>query len=373
MKLLLASLLVLALVSLTSAVVISWEESLEGKIDYRFFYLTMPPEDSGIYDKPTFGLVNGIDAYEYGALGSLTCSSSGLGIAVYYDSNNDDLKEWRCLSINVLPFAGQPTAISPPICGVTVSDGVPAQWNATSGEWVCGDYNQVLTLSTRLDGSQCQTADFLQYYGVIDAIRCVSPNDINPADTDQSSSKRDEVQLAERVDITADKKWFTIMTDYDITTLTSRPWNYWRWQPFMNYDSSPGSSLISTPPKALPFNSSLLAVTVASFKVSSYTFVILAPTGSNTLTISVSKLSAGLSETTITNSLVFDSVSATSGQVTYSLSGNAQTIAAPGEAFVGGVSSKTWGALPQSSDRHMVALTFWIQTLQSFTSFFPLA
>lgn len=372
MKLLLTILLAIALFSVTQGVVISWEESLEGKIDYRLFYLTISHEDSGTYYKPAFGLINGIDGYEYGALGSLDCPQTGISVAAYHDINGDDINEWRCYSVNILPFAHLPSEPSPPICGPLAPSGIPAIYNLTAGAYECGTYNQILTLATREDISvACGTADFLMYYESVDEIRCVNPQDISPDLTLQARDVRD-VDLEERVDTRNDKKWYNIMSDMEVTTVTTKTWNNWKWIPFMNYDSTSASSAIPTPPFVLPFSCTLLAVTVVSFKISSYTFSIVAPVTGDHFTVTASRLSSGLTATTISDTMIFDSISATSGQVTFNMAGNPQAGASAGESFVAGVSNKVWTALPSTSDRHVVAITLWMQTSQSFTAYWPL-
>jgi len=305
-------------------------------------------------------------------LGSLTCGTSTLGIAVYMDSDDDDLNEWVCGSINLLPFAEQGGGVpSPPICSIGAPTGTPAIYNLTAGAWECGTYNQILTLATREDISiSCGTADFLMMYESVDQIRCVNPIDIDPADT--LTSRDVHEMLAERVDVNNDKKWYTVMSGYDVTTQSSRPWNFWRWTPFLNYDSTSGSSLVSSPPISLPFASTLIAATIASFRVSSYTYVIAPPASSDTFTIVISKLSSTLAETVVSNTLAFNSISATSGQVTFGFTGNANANCVAGETFVAGITGRSWTVFSTSSDRHLVTVTLWIQTSESFTDFWPL-
>lgn len=372
MKLLFTILLVLALVSVTQGVIMSWEESLEGKIDYRFFFLHVPGSDGSGFDKPTFTLVNGIESYEYGALGSLDCSQTGFSVAAYSNWNHDGKFVWRCISANILPWVKLPGIIEPPPCSTQSPSGIPAIWNATTRGWQCGTYNQILTLATREDiGVSCSTADFLMMYDSVNEIRCVNPQDIDPSLTLQSRDA--PVEFEERVDVRSDKKWYNIMSDMDATNSVTKSWNNWKWTPFMNYDSTSGSSAIPTPPVALPFDSTLLAVTFASFKLSSYIYVILPPTTTDHFTGVVTKLSSTLGQTTVSNTLNFDSISATSGQVTFSFSGNTLANAVAGEAFVAGFTNRGWVTLPISSDRHLVAITLWIQFTESFTEFFPLA
>jgi len=359
----------LSLFSVSEGVILSLEESELGAVDYRYFYLTVLDIDNGFYDKPYFTLVNAELSRPYGALGSLTCGTSTDGIAVYMDVDGDGLKEWTCQSINLLPFAHQGGgAPSPPICNIFAPDETPAIWNATMRAWECGTYNQHLTLALRDDGLPCQTADFLMMFAAQDSILCVDPHNINPADT---LSGREV--LEERVDIHDDKKWYVIMSDMDMTTSASKTWNNWRWTPFINYDSTSGSSLVPSPPVPLPFASTLIAVTFASFDVTSYTYVILPPSGSDTFTGYVSKLSAPpgvFTETSISSTLVFNSVSATSGQVTFSMTGNAAANCNSMETFVGGVTGRSWAALSSGSSKHLVAITLWIQTSASFTQYF---
>lgn len=349
-----------------------------GATDYRYFFLTVLNIENGEFAKPYFTLVNDELSRPYGALGSLYCGSSTDGIAVYMDIDKDDLKEWSCQSINLLPFAHQGGGVpNPAICSPLAPSGIPAIYNISSGIYECGTYNQILTLATRFDISvSCGTADFLMYYEFLDEIRCVNPQEIDPSLTLQARDAGNEFEtrdLETRVDVHSDKKWHTIMSDMEMTSATQKTWNNWRWTPFMNYDSTSQSSQVPSPPVVLPFASTLLAVTVASFKVSSYTFYILAPTTGDTFTVSVSKLNPSLSETVISNTLVFNSISATSGTVTFSMAGNGLANANQGDAFVGGVFAKSWAPLPSTSDRHLVALTLWIQTTASFTAYWPLA
>jgi len=333
----------------------------------------MPPEAGGTFEKPYFGLVNGLESYDYGALGSLSCATSGLQIAVYDDPENDGKFSWRCGSIDLLPFAddGGDGPIQPPICSIGAPTGTPAIFNLTSRLWECGTYNQILTLATREDISiSCGIADFLMMYESVDQIRCVNPTDIDPSKTKTS---RDVAELlAERVDVNNDKKWYVVMSDYDMTAQTARTWNFWRWTPFLNYDSTSGASLISSPPIGLPFASTLVAATFASFRVSSYTFVLAPPAANDVFTGVVTKLSATLAETPISNTLTFNSISATSGSVTFGFTGNANANCVAGETFVAGVTGKTWTAFTVSSDRHLIAVTLWIQTTESFTDFWAL-
>jgi len=361
-------LFLLGVFSLSNGVILSLEESELGAADYRYFFLTFP-EYAGFYRKPYFTLVNDELSRPYGALGSLECGTSTLGIAVYMDSDNDDLNEWVCGSINLLPFAeeggGKP---NPPICSIGAPTGTPAIYNLTAGAWECGTYNQILTLATREDISiSCGIADFLMMYESVDQIRCVNPTDIDPSKT--KSARDVQEMLTERVDVNNDKKWYVVMSDYDVTTQTTRTWNFWRWTPFLNYDSTSGSSLVSSPPILLPFASTLVATTVASFRVSSYTFVAAPPASSDSFTVVVTKLSSTLGETTVSNTLTFNSISATSGLVTFGFTGNAAATCVAGETFVAGITGKTWTAFTVSSDRHLVAVTLWIQTSESFTDF----
>jgi len=364
----LSLILLLGLISFSQGVILSLEESELGAKDYRYLFLTVPDIDGGFYQKPYFTIVNDKLSRPYGALGSLVCGSSTDGIAVYSDVDGDTLKEWTCQSINLLPFAHEGGGVPiPPICSVGAPTGIPAIWNMSLQAWECGTYNQILTLATREDiSTSCVTADFLMFYESVDEIRCVNPLDIDPALTLTTRN------LEERVDIKSDKKWYTVMSDYDVTAVTSRTWNFWRWTPFLNYDSTSGSSLVPSPPIALPFVSTLIAATFASFKVTSYSWILLAPTSADSFVGTVSKLSNTLSETPVSSTLNFNSISATSGSVTYGFSGNALAVSAAGETFVGGIINKSWTTLPISSDRHMITITLWIQTTQSFTSFFPL-
>jgi len=360
------------LISLSQAVILSLEENELGSPEYRYLYLTVTEDFT---QKPFFTLVNGELTRPYGALGSLYCGTTTDGVAVYSDIDGDGLKEWTCQSINVLPFAHQGGGVpSPPICSVTSPTGLPALWNQTTQSWDCGSYNEILTLATRIDlGDFCAPADFMTYYADVDEIRCINPQDIDPSLTAQSSGKRSVGELEERVDVNSDKKWKIIMTGIDVTFATSKSWSQFQWSPFMNYDSTSASSSIPSPPTTMPFATTVVAVTLASFRISGYNWIILPPGSTDSINATVSKLSATLTETVVQANLPFDSITATAGTVTFGFTNNINANATAGETFVGYITARNWATLSPNTDRQDFTITLWIQTTQSFTSLWPLS
>lgn len=366
---LLQSVLLLAFVAACQSVLISWEESVEGKVDYRFFYFNVPAD---LTTKPYFSLVNGLEEYNYGTLGALSCPSGVSGVAIYEDLDNDGKKEWSCQSINELPFASTPTdeVINPPICGGTLS-GIPALYNFTSDLWFCGETNQILTSANRITDEPCATGDFLTYDGELEAIRCIDPTSISEEDTLQARSDEElGLEIETRVDVDDDAKWHNFATSIDVTNGADASWHMFKWTPDIQYDLTVLFSNRPSPPVPLPFESELLAVTFASFTINGYNFRIDAPTSEDSFIGAVYKLAPNLGISIISEELTFTSTTATSGQVTFPTPNTVATVAAPGETFVAAINDIDWAPLDSGDDRLVVMVTLWIETKQSFTDFF---
>lgn len=355
-------LVLFALVYVTQGVVLSWEESLPGKVDYRFLFFDIQPYDSG-YTKPYFQIINGLEAQQYATLGALDCPSTTSGVAVYDDFDADGFKTWRCTSINILPFAEVPTEPSPPLCPSTTSSGTPALWNNTIAEWYCAGFNHILTAARRGDETPCATADFMYYDAILDEIRCISPIDIDEVDTALGQKKRDSV---ERVDPTNDLKWHPIATTLDVTQQGDFGWNQFRWTPSINYDLDSSFSLVPSPPMVFPFQSTIIAVSYATFQIVGYSWKIVppvtrqAPEVTDQFTGVIKKLS-GNDETIVTDTLLFNSVSASSGQTSFGTGTVGGAVAEPGETFVGEIEDLTWETFTSSNDVLAVQITLWIQ------------
>jgi hypothetical protein len=351
------------LVSLSCSVILSLEESEAGLNDYRYFYFTIPAYD-GVYSKPYFTIVDYQLTRPYGALGSLYCPASTSGVAVYEDVDGDSLKEWTCQSINVLPFAnegsGEP---SPPLCSSTTSSGTPTLWNNTLGAWYCAGFNHILTAARRDDDTPCATADFMEFDATLDEIRCIDPTLI-PEELTATQSKRD---ITERVNTEDDKKWHETLVIVDATGLASRTWHNFKWTPTINYDLSSSFSIRPSPPIVFPWATEALAVTFASFRINGYSWNIQVPTSTDSFVGAVSKVRPNGSTVVVSNTLTFNSISATSGQVTFGLRTLAESAGAPGETFVASYSGRTWTAFPTSTDRHVIAITVWVSMNENLT------
>jgi len=359
------SLVLVGFITVTHSVLLSLEESEVGQRNYRYLYFNVPVYD-GTYKKPFFTLRNGNLVRPYGTLGALDCPSGTSGAAYYKDYDGDGLKEWVCLSINDLPFANEGgSEINPPLCDSTVQSGTPTLYNATTDEWYCAGMNHILTAAERAPGfGSCTTADFMYYDGFLDEIRCISPQDIDESATAQG--KRD---IEERVDTEDDKKWHATTTQMDVTNNDEREWYHFLWTPSINYDFSASASLHPSPPIAYPWATQLIAVSMASFEVNGYLWNILPPTSTDSFVGEVFKLDSSLTATPISTNLLFNSVSATTGQVTFGLSTLASTTATAGQTFVASFNSRRWTAFT-GSDRHLISITLWIEMNESFTDFF---